>query len=58
MYIPDFWIGYILGALSTLVALVIISVVYSKRKKIRGDNNGKIRIALSGQQIGNRGKNY
>ena len=33
MYIPDFWLGYVLGALSTLVALVIISAVYSKRKK-------------------------
>ena len=35
MYIPNFWVGYILGALSTLVVLIIISVVYSKRKNKR-----------------------
>lgn len=35
MYIPDFWLGYVLGVLSTLFALVIISVVYSKRKNKR-----------------------
>lgn len=33
MYIPDFWLGYVLGALSNFIVLIIISVVYSKRKK-------------------------
>lgn len=35
MYIPDFWFGYVIGALSTFIVLIIISVVYSKRKNKR-----------------------
>ncbi len=33
MYIPDFWVGYSLGALSTLVALIIIGLAFGRKKK-------------------------
>ncbi len=33
MYIPEFWIGYALGALSSLAVLVGIAFAYGKKKK-------------------------
>lgn len=33
MYIPDFWCGYVLGAMSTLVALIIIGLAFGRKKK-------------------------
>lgn len=33
MYIPEFWIGFMAGAISCIVLFVIIGIISGKKKK-------------------------